>query len=276
VIVLSLVALALAGAGVWGFRSMNSMPGAKATPEQIRLLARESVGEGDAKVSYLRAGEAHRPRVIYVHGTPGDALAFADFLVDPLPGLESISVDRLGFGSSGAQAGGEPSFEVQARSLVPLLVQRDGHWPILVGHSLGGPIVAKLAALEPGKVRAVVLVSASLDPAHENPGFWQRLVTVGLVRTRLAPALNHSLGELERARAETLKLADDLPNVRCPAFIIHGDSDGLVPYANVAYMQKALTGVEFLRVRTLERQGHFVPWERPDAIREAVRELARK
>ncbi|MDX2016220.1 MAG: alpha/beta fold hydrolase, partial [Planctomycetota bacterium] len=188
-----LLALAALVGGALAYRSMNSMPGAKATPAQIAALARASVGEGDAKVAYLRAGDGARPRVIYVHGTPGDSLAFADFLVDPLPGLESISVDRLGFGSSGAQAGGEPSFEAQARALVPLLVEREGHWPILVGHSLGGPIVAKLAAMEPGKVRAVVLVAASMDPVHENPGPWQRLVTVGLIRTRLPAALNHSL-----------------------------------------------------------------------------------
>ncbi|MDX2018051.1 MAG: alpha/beta hydrolase, partial [Planctomycetota bacterium] len=89
-------------------------------------------------------------------------------------------------------------------------------------------------------------------------------------------ALNHSLGELERAREQTTLLAPDLAKIRCPVVIIHGDVDELVPYANVAYMQREITGAASLHVRTLEKQGHFVPWERPDTIRDAVRELARE
>jgi pimeloyl-ACP methyl ester carboxylesterase len=55
--------------------------------------------------------------------------------------------------------------------------------------------------------------------------------------------------------------------------VIHGTTDELVPYDNVKYIQKMFTHAASVQVFTIEKQGHFVPWERPDLIREAVEQL---
>lgn len=270
-------------AGVLSLSSCN-MPGPRATPAQIAALARETVPAQPATstekevpaLSYLRAGDATKPRVIYIHGTPGDATGWADFLVDPVLRCDSISVDRLGFGKSGPKGGGGvSSFEMQAKAIEPLLVKQGGKWPIVVGHSLGGPIAAWIAGAHPDKVSGLIIVAGSLDPAQEKPGVAQEIATTDLARFLMPRALDNSMGELNAAKKQTELLAPLLEKITCPVVVIHGTTDELVPYANVAYIQKMVTHAASLQVFTIQKQGHFVPWERPEIIREAVEQLVK-
>ncbi|MBI1190001.1 MAG: alpha/beta fold hydrolase [Tepidisphaera sp.] len=264
--------------------SSCNMPGPKATPEQIAALARDTLPAQPATaaekevpaLSYLHSGDPSKPRVIYIHGTPGDATGWADFLVDPVMGCESIAVDRLGFGKSGPKGGGGvDSFEMQAKAIAPLLVKQGGKWPIVVGHSLGGPIAAWIAGAYPDKVSGLVIVAGSLDPDLEKPGLGQEIATTDLARFLMPRALDNSMGELNAAKAQTKLLAPLLEKITCPVVVIHGTTDELVPYANVAYIQKMVTHAASLQVFTIQKQGHFVPWERPELIREAVEDLVK-
>jgi pimeloyl-ACP methyl ester carboxylesterase len=253
-----------------------SIPGPKSDPATIAALARDMTADGPESehVSYVHAGDDLQPRVIYIHGTPGSASDFADYLVTPVPGLEAIAVDRLGFGNSGHRSGGESSFEAQAKAIAPLLVQRDGKWPILVGHSLGGPIAARLAAMYPDRVGGLVIAAGSLDPDQEKPGFGQRLFTSGAIRWLLPQTLDNTAGELKAAKTQTELLALELRKVTCPVIIIHGTADDQVPYVNMAYSKKMLVNAASVETVTIDGQNHFIPWQRPDTIRDAVKKLA--
>lgn len=243
--------------------------GPKASKEQINQLKRTTAGE---TLSYLHGGDEVDPRVIYVHGTPGDGTGFADFLVTPVTGLHAISIDRPGFGQSGS-GGAMVSFEEQAWPIEPLLVRRNGRWPVLMGHSLGGPIVARVAADYPDKVAGIVIVAGSLDPELEKIGTMQSVAQTGFVRFFLPRALDNGLMELKDAKQQTTDLATVLERVRCPVIIIHGTVDKLVPFGNVAYMKRTLTRAASVEVVELEGQGHFIPWQRPEEIRHAVGSL---
>lgn len=263
-------------------QSCGMAPGPRASREQIAAIARSSlagrssVGATPAipELSYLHAGDPDGPRVIYIHGTPGSGDGWADFLVDPVAGWESIAVDRLGFGKSGPK-GGEPSFQTQAEAIAPLLVERRGRKPIVVGHSLGGPIAARLAADHPDLVGGLVIVAGSLDPEQEKPGLAQSIATTDLVRFFLPRALDNSMGELNAAKEQTTLLGPVLGSITCPVIIVHGTDDELVPYENVEYTRSHLTHAASVEVVTLEKQGHLIPWQRPEVIRRAVEKLAR-
>lgn len=280
---LALVAGCLSATAVAIALSSCSMPGPASGPEEIEAIPRESIRAraqtpeaGTPSLSYLHAGDPNDPRIIYIHGTPGSAGAWADFLTNPVPGFESIAVDRLGFGQSKDARGrrsGVDSFEEQAEAISPLLVERGGQWPILVGHSLGGPIAARLAALYPARVRGLIIVAGSLDPARESPGLGQQIATTDFVRFFLPQTLDNSMGELAAAKKQTELLAPELCKITCPVIVIHGTKDELVPYANAAYAQRMLTNAKSVSIVTLEEQGHFVPWERPEVIRAAIEEL---
>ncbi|MEZ6234042.1 MAG: alpha/beta hydrolase [Phycisphaerales bacterium] len=239
-------------------------------------VLRLSIDPGNERppLAYLAAtdpDDASR-RVIYVHGTPGSSGAWRAFLRQPPPGTESIAIDRPGFGRSGPR-GPVVSFEEQAAVLRPLLDSPDGDRPILVGHSLGGPIIARAAADYPDQVAGLILVSASLDPQFENVGLMQGLASTPPVRGVLPRALRNSLVELLAGREQTEALAEVLHRVRCPVIIIHGTRDRLVPYANVEYMQRTLTGAASVEVVALDRANHFLPWTHEQTIREAIERL---
>lgn len=223
-------------------------------------------------LSALRAGPTDAPRLIYVHGTPGDATAFADYILNPIEGFESISIDRPGFGKT-VPASAVPGFADQAAAIEPLLVERSGSYPILVGHSLGGPIVARAAADYPDRVAGIVILAGSLDPALEEPRWFNHLAGTWPTRGLIGRTMRTSNDEIMAAVSETVALDLILHQVTCPVVIIHGTDDGLVPIANVDYMQRRFAHIENVRVIILENVGHFIPWSHEDLIREAIAEL---
>ena len=253
-----------------------TVPGPKSPPSQIRSLERVSYTDADGtELSYLRSGDRGAPRIIYVHGSPSDATSFADEVIHGTPGFESISIDRPGYGKA-KHTGSVGSFEIQARAIEPLLIERRGVKPILVGHSLGGPIIARAAADFPECVGGLVIVAGSLDPELENPRWYNRIAGVPPTRWMLPGMLCVSNDEMMAAPEQTRLLAEVLDRVRCPVVIVHGRRDGLVPYANVGYMERSFVRAEWVRTITLDKQGHFLVWneEGQAAIRQAVAEIA--
>jgi pimeloyl-ACP methyl ester carboxylesterase len=165
-----------------------------------------------------------------------------------------------------------PSLTDQAAALEPLLVARKGQWPILIGHSLGGPIVAKAAAMYPDKVGAIVIVSGALDPAQEHVLFIQRVGNAPLVRWLLPRWARNSNCELIPLKGELETLASELPDIHCPIVIVHGRKDQLVPFANVAYMQAAFAGNDHVAVLTLDDANHFIPWTHKPMMDRAIQQ----
>jgi pimeloyl-ACP methyl ester carboxylesterase len=205
---------------------------------------------------------------VLVHGTPGSASGWADYLVSPLPGVEVLALDRPGFGNSDP-AGALPSLNDQAAAVAALL-PNDGRRVVLLGHSLGGPIVARVALQHPKQVHAVVMLAASLDPAQERIHPMQHVGDWPLVRSLLPRALRNANLELMALKPELEALALQLPQLSMPVVIVHGTKDDLVPVANVAFMQSRLTGAACVKTVLLEGHNHFLPWNSAPAVIDAL------
>jgi pimeloyl-ACP methyl ester carboxylesterase len=219
-------------------------------------------------LSYLRAGTAQGPRLILVHGTPGAATGWADYLNNPPPGLDVVALDRPGFGQSGP-AGAMPSLADQAAA-VRALLPADGRPVVLLGHSLGGPVVARVAADLPGRITAVVLLAASLDPGLEEIHPMQHVGEWPWVRALLPRVLRNANAELMALKPELDALARDLPRIQAKVLIVHGTEDKLVPVANVPFMQARLTGARCVRTTLLQGRNHFLPWNAEAEVRAAI------
>lgn len=256
------VALAAAGCAPPGPRAHESAT----DPLRHRVEIGAQAGSG---LSYLRAGDATGPRVILVHGTPGSATAWADYLMEPPPGLEVLAPDRPGFGQSDPDSA-VPGLAEQAAAVLALMPS-DGRPVVLLGHSLGGPVVARAAAEHPARVTAVVLLSASLDPTLERIHMMQYLGAWSPVSRLLPRALRNANAELMALETELQALATMLPLIRAKVVIVHGTRDDLVPVANVPYMQSRLTGARCVHTTLLEGRNHFLPWNSEDAVRDAIR-----
>jgi pimeloyl-ACP methyl ester carboxylesterase len=245
-------------------------------PEAAEGLTRHSLAtETEWTVSYIRqaAADGDARRLIYVHGTPGDATSLQGYLVDPVEGFESISIDRPGFGHTTPMKVALTLAE-QARAIKPFLVERGGEWPILLGHSMGGPIIAQVAGMYPEKVGGLVIVAGSLDPELEEWKWYNRLADMKLTGYMIPRALRHSNRELAPLKGELEKLKALLGEVRCPVVIVHAPDDMLVPFANVAYMEGEFAEGIVWEVVVLEGMNHFLPWNSEGAIRRAIEVVA--
>ncbi|MFT5423271.1 MAG: pimeloyl-ACP methyl ester carboxylesterase [Phycisphaerales bacterium] len=250
------------------------LPGPTADPSKLEGLTRSEVAVSRASgdgyhVSVLAGGDPTMPRVIYVHGTPGDAANWLDYLDEPVAGWEAIALDRPGFGQSGPGRS-VVTLEDQARALEPLLVKRRGVKPILVGHSLGGPIVAKAALLYPDRVGAIVIAAGALDPALEKVLFIQSLGNTVMLSWILPKWAKHSNEELISLEDELLQMQPHLGDIACPIVVIHGTDDKLVPYDNVGFMRTNFLSTPAAEFITLEEGNHFLIWNQPDRTREAI------
>ena len=220
-------------------------------------------------VSMLSRGPADARRVIFVHGTPGSALAFEHYVARPPAGVEAIAVDRPGFGDT-RPGDAVASLKAQAAAIAPLLVERQGKWPILVGHSLGGPIVAQVAADNPGKVGGLLILAGSFDPELENILTIQRIGEWRLIAGMIPSSLRNANRELIGLKPELAALAPRLAGVRCRVSVVHGTADTNVPYSNAAFLKAHLTGTAGFDLLTLPGVNHFIPWSHEPQIRTAL------
>lgn len=230
---------------------------------------------GKYTIHYAQAGDEHKPLLLFVHGSPGSLSAFIDFLADTSLTNQAlvITTDRPGFGHSNFGMA-ETSLKKQAATLKPILEKFKGNRPIiLVGHSLGGPVIARIAMDYPDLVDGLVFVAASIDPALEPDELWFRapLATPFLswILPRSFRASNEEIYQLEPQLEEMLPLWKD---IKCPVVVIQGKKDSLVPAGNADFAKKMLVNapVQFILKDDMD---HFVPWSNPELIREGVLRL---
>jgi len=227
-------------------------------------------GEAGA-LHYVVAGAGSR-RVLFVHGSPGTWEAYRAFLDDRRlrSGARLLALDRPGFGGSG-RGRPDPSLERQAAAAAAVLDAEPGSPAVVVGHSLGGPIAARLAVDRPDLVGALVLIAPSIDPALERHRWYNVAGSWRLVQLFLSVDMVTSNRELWPLRGELEALAPRLADLACPATVIQGDRDDLVPPANAEFAARAFPPGS-VEVRWVAGEGHFVVWTRPELIARAVLE----
>ena len=248
--------------------TVGCTPPGPRTPSTDVEPMRRVIEHNGARLSYLVHGDARGTRVILVHGTPGEALGWSDYLANPPAGVEVVSLDRPGFGQSGPD-GPVTSLARQADAVAALL-PTDGRAAVLVGHSLGGPIVAWVAAQHPKRVTALVLLAASLDPALESIHPMQHVGQWAWVSRWLPRAIRNANEELMVLRPELDALQVLLPRVTAPTLIVHGTADSLVPVENVAFIEKHLSSATCLRRQLLPNVNHFLPWNSQAVVRDGI------
>ncbi|MEM6793954.1 MAG: alpha/beta hydrolase [Acidobacteriota bacterium] len=233
--------------------------------------SRGSAQVGERTVSWVVAGREPgpgTPTLLFIHGSPGSWRAWRGYLADP--GLAArahlVAVDRPGFGASG-RGRFEPSLERQAAAAAAPLLARPGGPTLVVGHSFGGPVAARLAVDRPDLVDGLLLIAPSLDPDLEEVRWYQRLAQAlpFLVPRDLRTANREILplaGELEA-------LAVRMPEIRQPVTVLQGLEDRLVPPGNADFAERTLTGAP-LEVQRLPGVDHFIPWRRAELVRTAV------
>lgn len=228
--------------------------------------------DGMVQLSYLESGDPTGRKVIFVHGTPGEAHNWYGIMKNPPPGFRMIAIDRPGFGDTRPNDTVTSLME-QARALAPFIEGGVGKRPILVGHSLGGPIVAAAAIVYGDKLGGVVIAAGSLDPDLEEVMLIQRVGNMPPISWLLAPSYRNANRELIALETELRLLRPRLGQISVPVTIIHGTEDRLVPFANVGYMETEMTATA-PKVIQLDGVNHFLPWNSGETIIGAIKNLS--
>ncbi len=227
---------------------------------------------GKREIHYVKAGDEKKPLVLFVHGSPGSLSAFIHFLADSnlLRRSLLITTDRPGFGYSNFGMG-EGSLEKQSQALKPILEEYKSNRPvILVGHSLGGPLIARMAIDYPELVDGLIMVAGSIDPLCEPDETWFRAPLATPFLSWILPrSFRASNEEIYHLRPELEKMLPLWASIRCPVIVIQGGKDSLVPAKNADFAKRVLANapVEFVLKEDMD---HFVPWSNPELIRDAI------
>ena len=138
---------------------------------------------------------------------------------------------------------------------------------------MGGPVVVKLAADNPKKYNHLVILSGSVDPKAENPETWRYIFMKKPLRYLVPGALPPANDELWWLKDDLIYLKKDLKNIICNVTIIHGTKDRLVPYSNMAFMQKEFSNAKKVDTISIKNADHFIPWTHYEIVRNALLNL---
>jgi pimeloyl-ACP methyl ester carboxylesterase len=237
-------------------------------------VAFNTITVNNRHLHYLQTGRDTLPTIVFVHGTPGSWDAFEIYLQDSalLQKFRLISIDRPGFGHS--DFGKPQNLAQQSVTISPLFNEINNGKPVwLVGHSLGSPMIIKLAADNPGRIAGLVLLAGSNDPAQETPEKWRPVLYKSPLTFLVPGALRPSNEELWYLKKDLLYLKDDFTKITCPVYIVHGMKDNMVPFENVAYDKKMLVHTSKVEELIFPDANHFIPWTRFGPIKKLLLNL---
>ena len=225
----------------------------------------------DRDIHYLQTGNENAQSIVFIHGSPGSWSAWRNYLSDSLlqKKYRLISPDRPGFGYSNFRK--SLDLTAQAEILNAFLSKLDNGEPItLIGHSYGGPLIAKMALEAPDLYKNLMILSGALDPNAEKPEKWRIPLRWFPIKYLVPGALKPSNDELWFLKEDLISMQPDLKNLSQNITIIHGTEDSLVPYSNVDFMKENFLNVRELKLISLENEDHFIVWSRETLIKETI------
>ncbi len=244
-----------------------------------------------APVQIYRGG--HGAPLLYLHSAGGEFIfpPFRQVLGELANHFEVIAPAHPGFGGS---EGLERIDDIEdlAFHYLDLLDALKLERVNVVGMSLGGWLAAELATRSPERVRSLVLVDAAglYIPRNDNfeffldqyssPGYSAEMRRRSFHDPESPVAHAFVPDEIPfdqllffyRARQATArvawnpyfynpKLRQRLHRVKCPALVLWGDSDGLLPVEHAQAYHELIPGST---LQVLEKCGHLPPLERPE------------
>jgi pimeloyl-ACP methyl ester carboxylesterase len=285
----------------------------KYTTEDIRKdIARSNIGTsnfvkiGDYTIHYVEAGKGEP--MIMIHGW----LCWGAYWKKIIPLLSNryhvYAPDLLGHGISDKPLGKEVSYgtDAQAERIIAFMNALGIRKAVLVGHSMGGEIAAKVTLAAPERVKGLVLVCAAgmEETPKLLPGYVKFFRAVhleniaadmmdeGMIR-RHVPSLmfykdnpmpeefvkdvvmtnlKNKTDRTAMARVTREGLFRDFldkrcPEIKAPTLVISAKYDIVVPPAVGERYSSLIPGSKYL---CIDRAAHMVPWERADQVAAAI------
>jgi pimeloyl-ACP methyl ester carboxylesterase len=247
-------------------------------------------------------GAGDGPVVLLVHGI-GSSRRKWEPQVSPLllAGYRVVRVDLRGFGESETPPGkyAMDHFVDDIVAFVDGIGLTRFH---LVGHSLGGMIAQRYAIDRPSRVLSLCLVATTSHNGRRATALARLMVSLAengfdvvlddpRLREEAEGILREAFPEgtplsMLRRGMETPSLAranawracidfsvkDRLGELRCPALVVHGTADMLIPFRAGELVARAISGAKWI---VEEGAGHSLPQERAESFTHALVDFLR-
>ena len=241
--------------------------------KEVPLQIFDTLIEG-RHLHYAVCGDTSLPTLAIIHGSPGSWMNYMKYMWDTSmrKKYRIIAMDRPGFGYS--DFGKALQLQEQCKLIGTVLKKLQTSKPFyLMGHSLGGPIVAKIAADNPSMCSKIIIVAGALDVSQEKKENWRHFMSVRPFYWMLPGAFGPSNTELLYLKNNLIPLQADLKKITCDVVFVHGDKDTWVPIKNIEYGTKMMTNAKSILSDTIKGADHQIPWKNKDALREILLEL---
>lgn len=252
-------------------------------------------------IHYLDQGQG--PAVLLVHGFGGHTYSYREMIPRFARDHRTIAVDLKGFGYSQRRADAGLSHTDQARMLAALLDRLGIERAVVVGHSMGGAVAQRFAAMYPERCDALVLAAAAIGSRFHRrpPGALLPLlrpllpVLGGITASRLLGAMFYEPPpDMAAIKAEYVRPARirgsmdgliammrdmardgevDTSRVTMPVLLLYGAHDAIVP---LSVAQEIRSRIPHARLVVVERAAHGLLEERPDDCEGAIRDFLRE
>ncbi len=223
---------------------------------------------GGVKLHYAKTGNDSLPTLFFIHGSPGSWTAYKRYLMDTglLRHFRMIAIDRPGFGYS--SFGHAFHLYEQSALIYHVVEQEDNGKPFhLIGHSLGGPIVVKLAQEHPNAYTSLTILSGSISPYDEPNEKWRRIFASTPLQYLFPGAIRTCNTEIWYFKKDLFMMDKHYDTLRMAVMFIHGDKDPLVTVKNVQYGMHKLADNNNAKMIIIPGANHFIPWEQFDIIK---------
>jgi pimeloyl-ACP methyl ester carboxylesterase len=255
--------------------------GTSGTPRGSASMRRSfPVADGYRMASWSTGSTAVTP-VVCVHGAGTSSRPLLPLVERLGKNVETWAVDLPGFGQSSRPA--EPlGLTALGEALADWLEAVELRPACLLGSSFGCQVVTEVAVRHPDRVRSLVLVGPTTDPAART---WPRTVlrwlrdsvreSPRMLPLKLADYRDCGARGVLFAFGESLRdrIEDRLPAVTVPTLVVRGERDTVVPHSWAEEVTRLVPGA---RLATVPNSPHMVPFREPEALAALVTEFVRQ
>ena len=221
--------------------------------------------------------------VIFVHGWTCDSSSWAAQVPAVSAGRRLVTLDLPGHGQSGSPRDGQFSMDLFARAVEAVRAEVKADRVVLVGHSMGTPVIRQYARLYPQHVAALVIVDGLVaipqgrgGPPPPQPGQMvgpeglkaREAMIRGMFTSATPDPLQQQILKMMLAAPEATATGAMLATLNpsnwkddvmtMPVLGIYADRSGL---ANPEYSKKIFPKFEYVEI---PGTGHFVMMEKPE------------
>jgi pimeloyl-ACP methyl ester carboxylesterase len=274
-------------------------------PSEIAPRALKFTSYDGCRLQLYRWGRGG-PACIFLHGFGEGSYVWDDFAPAIAPHYQSVAIDLRGHGDSDWDVARPHDFDAYVRDVLCLIDELGLTHVAIIGHSLGGSVATHVAASRSSEVFALVLVESG--PGLRQEGVARMRADFQQARRNYA-AVEDYVDWLEKRRAlvprekirefarRSLRLRPDgafelkcdprimdqpdrddadtalwnaIAQVRCPVLVMRGIASSVFTRDIATKVTKAFARG---RLHTIDRAGHGLIAENPEAFASAVREF---